>query len=80
MVEEHDQQDPQHWRDRAKETRAKADGMISQELRERMLDVAAKYDRLAEYVERRNEKNPVAAAPYSLVQKGRLSGPWIRII
>ena len=79
MAEEHDQQSPQHWRDRAHEARAKANGMSSPELKARMLDVAAKYDKLAEYVEHRDEKTPAAPLSYTLAQTDRLSGPWVRI-
>jgi hypothetical protein len=46
-----DFQDPQVWRSRAQETRQKADDMTSPELKERMLQIAADYDRLAELVE-----------------------------
>jgi hypothetical protein len=45
-------QNPTHWRARAEETREKASAMGSPELRERMLQIAIEYDRLAEVVER----------------------------
>ncbi len=50
---EADSQNPVHWRAIAQETRDKADTMDSPDLRERMLEVAAEYDRLAEQLERR---------------------------
>ena len=41
-------QDPNHWRERAEETRAKADGfLISKAEKERLLKIAEEYDRLA---------------------------------
>ncbi len=49
---EDDQQNSTHWRARAEETREKANAMDSSELRERMLQIALEYDRLAEVVER----------------------------
>jgi hypothetical protein len=49
---EDDLQNPTHWRARAEETREKANAMDSSELRERMLQIATEYDRLAEVVER----------------------------
>lgn len=47
-----DHQDPRHWRDKAAEIRAKAEGMSSPELKERMLVIAMEYDKLAEFVHR----------------------------
>jgi hypothetical protein len=44
--------DPEHWRRLAQETREKANGMSSSELKKRMLEIAAEYDRLAEYAAR----------------------------
>jgi hypothetical protein len=41
---------PQHWRDRAEETRAKAD-RCSKDQKERLLKIAAEYDQLAERAE-----------------------------
>jgi hypothetical protein len=41
--------DPQHWHRLAADTREKANGMSSSELKKRMLEIAAEYDRLAEY-------------------------------
>ena len=39
---------PRHWRDRAEETRAKADGWCSEETKQRLLRIAQEYDRLAD--------------------------------
>jgi hypothetical protein len=56
VSENDDFQNPQHWRNRAEETRAKADDMHSPELKERMLIIADEYDRLADMVASRNAK------------------------
>ena len=40
--------DPKHWRDRADETRAKADDCFREETKQRMLRIAYEYDRLAD--------------------------------
>jgi hypothetical protein len=52
-----DLQNPTHWRGRAEETREKANAMGSPELRERMLQIALEYDRLAEVVEGASAKS-----------------------
>ena len=39
---------PQHWRDRADETRAKADECFCEETKQRMLRIAYEYERLAD--------------------------------
>ena len=52
---EADTANPEHWRSVAKATREKADGMDSPDLKERMLEVAGEYDRLAEQLERRRD-------------------------
>jgi hypothetical protein len=52
-----DLQNPAHWRARAEETREKANAMWFPELRDRMLQIALEYDRLAEAVERAGAKN-----------------------
>jgi hypothetical protein len=44
--------DPEHWRDKADEARAKADEMGDPEAQEIMRRVADEYDRLAKEVER----------------------------
>jgi hypothetical protein len=56
VSDDDDFQNPQHWRDRAEETRAKANDMHSPELKERMLIIADEYDRLADMVASRNAK------------------------
>ena len=56
MSEDDDFQNPQHWRDRAGETHAKANDMHSPDLKERMLIIADEYDRLADMVASRNAK------------------------
>jgi hypothetical protein len=45
--------DPQHWRDRGKEARAKADQMRDRRSKRRMLGIADFYERLAERIEQR---------------------------
>ena len=54
---EDDLQNPAHWRARAEETREKANAMSYPELRERMLQIALDYDRLAEAMERTSAKS-----------------------
>ncbi|WP_249158863.1 hypothetical protein [Bradyrhizobium tropiciagri] len=54
--------DPAYWRQRAEETRAKADGFrVSHGEREKLLKVALEYDQLAERAEqwRRDFKSPL---------------------
>jgi hypothetical protein len=48
---------PSHWRARSEETRAKANAMNSPDIRERMLQIALEYDRLAEVMERATAKS-----------------------
>jgi|HubBroStandDraft_2_1064218.scaffolds.fasta_scaffold957630_1 hypothetical protein len=55
-MSELDYDNPQYWHDLAEETRAKAGDMASAELQERMMVIAAEYDKLAEFVERRKAK------------------------
>jgi hypothetical protein len=45
--------DPQHWRDRAKVARAKADQMKDTRFRRRALGIAQAYERVAERIEQR---------------------------
>jgi hypothetical protein len=45
--------DPRYWRDRAKETRAKADQFKDPRTKRRMLGIAEGYERLAERIDRR---------------------------
>jgi hypothetical protein len=40
------------WRERAEETRVLAEGMVSEEARRDMLEIARQYDKLAEHAER----------------------------
>jgi len=45
-----------HWRERAEEARTLADQMNDGDARRSMLTIAAEYDKLAERVEKRAEK------------------------
>ncbi len=45
--------DPEHWRDRSKEARAIAEGMADSVSKQKMLDVAANYEHLAQRAEDR---------------------------
>jgi hypothetical protein len=45
--------DPEHWRDRSKEARAIAKGMADSVSKQKMLDVAANYEHLAQRAEDR---------------------------
>jgi hypothetical protein len=49
--------DPEHWRDRAKEARAMAEGMTDSVSKQKMLDVAANYEHLAKRAEDRRTGN-----------------------
>jgi hypothetical protein len=44
-------QDPSYWRERAEETRTKAESFSYRNSRERLLKIAEEYDRLAAYAE-----------------------------
>jgi hypothetical protein len=46
--------DPEHWRDRAKEARAIAEDMADPVSKEKMLDLAANYEHLAKRAEDRS--------------------------
>jgi hypothetical protein len=50
--------DPEHWRKRAKETRAIADKMNDPRAREKMLKIADDYDRLGKQAEERANRPP----------------------
>jgi hypothetical protein len=53
--------DPEHWRKRAAEARALAETFTDKQARERMLEVAAGYERLARLAEERaRAKDPKA--------------------
>lgn len=45
--------DPEHWRERAKEVRAMAEDMADPASKQKMLDVAADYEHLAKRAEDR---------------------------
>ena len=47
---------PKHWHDRAKKTRAKADGIVSCDLKQKLLRVAEEYDRLAQRAEHSSQE------------------------
>jgi hypothetical protein len=51
---------PEHWRRHAEERRAKAKELKDPEVRREMETIAALYDRLAEYAERRMPRPPEA--------------------
>jgi hypothetical protein len=57
-----------HWRDRAEETRAKADQCWRDESKQRMLRIAFEYDRLADYAAERLRADQLLEA-----SKARLS-------
>ena len=50
-----------HWRDRAEETRSRADQMKDPEARRILLDIAAGYARLAELAEARKATKHISA-------------------
>jgi hypothetical protein len=45
--------DPEHWRDRSEEARAVAEGIADSVFKQKMLDVAANYEHLAQRAEDR---------------------------
>jgi hypothetical protein len=47
---------PKHWHDRAEKTRAKADVILRDDLKKRLLRVAEEYERLAERAEHRSQE------------------------
>lgn len=47
-----DLNDPQYWRDRAEEARSQAESVSAGPARSQMMQVAARYDYIAELVER----------------------------
>jgi molecular chaperone GrpE (heat shock protein) len=47
---------PKHWHDRAEKTRAKADVILRDDLKKKLLRVAEEYDRLAQRAERSQEQ------------------------
>ena len=50
--------DPKHWRHRAAEARAMAEGLTDPEAKQRMLKVAADYEKLAKRAEERSAGVP----------------------
>jgi hypothetical protein len=47
---------PKHWRDRADKTRAKADVILRDDLKKRLLRVAEEYERLAQRAEHSSQQ------------------------
>ena len=62
---------PKHWHDRAEKTRAKADVILRDDLKKKLLRVAEEYDRLAHRAEHRsreqanNKHGEDTTTPYS---------------
>ena len=54
--------DPNHWREKAEEARAKAEDMADADARETMEHVAEEYDELADRAERQRRESGAAAA------------------
>jgi hypothetical protein len=54
-VPAHHVNDPQHWRNRAKEMRALADAVEDREAKGRMLKIASDYDKLAQRADLRSD-------------------------
>jgi hypothetical protein len=50
--------DPEHWRDRAKEARAHAEQMTDREAKQTMLGIAEDYEKLARRAEERLKSSP----------------------
>jgi len=55
-----------HWRDRAEETRAKADLCWQEEAKQRMLRIAFEYDRLADHAAERSRSDQLLVKPYGV--------------
>jgi hypothetical protein len=55
--------DPEHWRQRAEQSRRLADQMNDAISKETMLTIAKDYDRLAERAEQRSKASPLAVIP-----------------
>jgi hypothetical protein len=49
--------DPEHWRQRAKESRALADQLADPTAKQTLFEIAQSYERLAELTERRSAAN-----------------------
>jgi hypothetical protein len=50
--------DPEHWRDRAREKRALAERLKNEQVKQTMLRIANDYERLAEQAEERSRGSP----------------------
>src|SRR6516162_3009850 len=50
--------DPEHWRDRAREKRALADRLTNEQVKQTVLRVANEYERLTEQAEERSRGSP----------------------
>ena len=50
--------DPEHWRDRAREKRALADRLTNEQAKQTVLRVANEYERLTEQAEERSRGSP----------------------
>jgi hypothetical protein len=50
--------DPEHWRDRAREKRALAERLRNEQAKQTMLRIASDYERLAEQAEERSRDSP----------------------
>jgi hypothetical protein len=55
--------DPEHWRDRAREKRALAERLRNELAKQTMLRIANDFDRLAERAEERSRGSPQAKPP-----------------
>ncbi|PAY04274.1 hypothetical protein CK489_34070 [Bradyrhizobium sp. UFLA03-84] len=53
--------DPRHWRERAEETRTKAEHFWDEESKQRMFRIAVEYDRLADQAAERARAEQTAA-------------------
>lgn len=56
MLDSEEGRSADYWRGMAAKARAMADGLITEANRERMLEIAENYDRLAEQAEREQER------------------------
>jgi hypothetical protein len=49
--------DPDHWRERAEKTRAKAESFAHRQSKDRLLKIAEEYDRLAMHAEQLGKRD-----------------------